>query len=857
MTYNTIKNQYNANVVQAAELKPWRCKFTDSVYVGYGSISVATPVDSSETDTQITISGGEASRFTSSSYLLWDDEILRVAVVSDTQLSIVARAQFGTVGAAHSAGPAQIKHSGEVDGSCFGNPETCSDPNAYDGDFQYSLIFPSQTITEDFQAWSGLASIRYSDAEVDPGETIGKRGKATVVIRDSIDDSGSWDAVTVPYSDRRTARATRFSKLMARCLYLENREITLWNGFLDGGRVEQENLQKYEFIIDDVSVKRSSNGYEYTLSCLDPFILVEDKKSKAPVESKGTLATAIDSSSTSFTVANIIDFEYGQLNEEVVIRFDSEVILCTVTGANTFDIDQRAFKQISTSVSDHEVNTTAQLCIRYQNIHVVDIIADLIRNYSSMPDRYIGDYSDTISLTPTLIISDVVLTKPKAVKELINELIKIGDLVVWFDRFRNSIEIKVNPEFATTTIAFNEESNIEIDSFSFDRDLDIQYTRAPVYWGRIDATKDSGEEYFAISSNIVNADLELPDGLGETNERKEIFLPWLNNSLDDNQLGAALSNRISSRNPLPPIEATFNVDGSEVGERADGQRLELGTILNVQSSEIVNPDGTVSSELYQVLRIQQLDYQLYSVKARRYQIPVNSNEFDFIISSSAEDYDLSTEFAPQDAGTYSVLIQAGVVIGQVSALYAMTTGSQAHGVELRIVNRGRILGKGGNGGSGGQVTVEFEVPIDSDPGAPGRRGGDALNITVPTTIDNGGGFIFGGGGGAAGSQSFADFNGIFDAGNGGSGGQGYIGGAGAPGGYATRIGSQPPIDEGLRGMDGSINAPGTLGAVSGGSFGEAGSNFNAGGSGFGVVTNGNSIVFVSGNSQLNLKGGIE
>lgn len=864
MTYNTIKRKYNSDLLQACVLKPNQCKFTTPEFVAFGSVTLGSTILIGDgPGATITISGGEATKFTATSYLAVNDEIIRVTVDSDIQLTIQERAQFGTVAAAHAiSDPAQVKHSGEVDGSCYGHPETCSDPNSFQADTTYDLIFGSQTIPQDIQGWSGLQRVSFSDPEVDPGESMGKRGKCTVTILDSIDDSGSWDKITVPYEDRRTTLGTRFKKLAARSVWLENRDMQIWNGF-QTLPVDLNNFLVRNYVIDSFQINDDNT---VTLTGLDPLILTEDKKSKAPVESQGKLATQIVDASTDFTLVDALNFEYGLLGETVYIRFDSEVIQCEVTGALTFDILQRNFKQPGTQKKDHEINTTAQAVIAYENVHVVDIITDLLTNYTKTPAAFIGDYTDTKNLIPTVLLTGY-LSKPKAVKDLINELIKHGDLIMWFDQELGQIQIKTVPEFNAEAIEFNEATNIGIDTFQVKRNLDVQFTRAPVYWGSVDITKDSGEENFAIGVNIINTALEFDDGLADTNSKKELFSRWLENTLDQNQIGSAISNRMVSRANNPPLDVTFDVDMSDVGELEDGQRVELGTILNVSTAEILDVTGAPTSQLYQVLKLNQTDESKYNVKARLYQLPVDTGSFDFVISESKEDYDLSTEFAPA-SGVYSILIEAGVTIGQVNATDAFTTGPQAAGVSFNIVNRGRILGRGGNGGNAATAIApnpaDLQVIVESN-GDNGTDGGDALNITVPTTIDNGSGFIFGGGGGCGGSASSADSippDVGASAGNGGSGGQGYIGGTGGSAGFA--LVEDAVSDSGQPGQPGSINAPGVVGSRSGGAFGEDGDDGakiatpspggDGGLSGFAIKSNGNSVTITSGDTVLNIKG---
>ncbi len=69
---------------------------------------------------------------------------------------------------------------------------------------------------------------------------------------------------------------------------------------------------------------------------------------------------------------------------------------------------------------------------------------------------------------------------------------------------------------------------------------------------------------------------------------------------------------------------------------------------------------------------------------------------------------------------------------------ALDVGNLDDSSHVGIQNQGAIIGKGGDGGTGGSL---------SNFGNPGFGGSDAINMTTKTTLDNNNGYIFGGGGG--------------------------------------------------------------------------------------------------------------
>ena len=60
-----------------------------------------------------------------------DDEIIKITILSDVLVDVTDRAQFGTASHSQNATTARIVHSGEVDGSCYSFPQTCSAPDSF------------------------------------------------------------------------------------------------------------------------------------------------------------------------------------------------------------------------------------------------------------------------------------------------------------------------------------------------------------------------------------------------------------------------------------------------------------------------------------------------------------------------------------------------------------------------------------------------------------------------------------------------------------------------------------------------------------------------------------------------------
>ena len=160
MSFDSLKVLSGQKIASIHTIFLDRCKHTTVQSTVDGAINISSSLNAGVVGA-ITISGGTATSFTNSDpYLLWDDEIIKVTVDSDIQLTVVSRGHFGTVDASHSPSTGDIKHSGEVDGSCYGFPQTCSTSDSYDKDEKMLFTFTdtqldwSKKFYNGFRNWS-------------------------------------------------------------------------------------------------------------------------------------------------------------------------------------------------------------------------------------------------------------------------------------------------------------------------------------------------------------------------------------------------------------------------------------------------------------------------------------------------------------------------------------------------------------------------------------------------------------------------------------------------------------------------------------------------------------------------------
>ena len=242
MSFNTLKAQAGQNTATILNIELDKCRHTTAQSVIDGAINISSSLNAGVLGT-IAITGGLATSFANSNpYILWDDEIIKVTIDSAIQLTIVSRGHFGTVDVNHTPSAANIKHSGEVDGTCYSFPQTCSSPDSYLAGLTTPFTFPSTQLDWSVNFYNGFRSVNHSPPKVDPGQTMGSRAKMGFSLIDSVDND-----VYVPYPDRRTTNGTLFTKLIARNPNFEGRSVTALTGF-DPLNYDEDNFIGFEKI---------------------------------------------------------------------------------------------------------------------------------------------------------------------------------------------------------------------------------------------------------------------------------------------------------------------------------------------------------------------------------------------------------------------------------------------------------------------------------------------------------------------------------------------------------------------------------------------------------------------------------
>lgn len=476
-------------------------------------------------------------------------------------------------------------------------------------------------------------------------------------------------------------------------------------------------------------------------------------------------------------------------------------------------------EQFGSIASAHSEEDRVQVVLVYDEANVADIIYDLLVTYADIDPTFI-DLPTWQAETDTHlgVLFGAAIAEPTQVSELIEELVKIACLSVWFDEENDLIELQVLRAISNNAGVLNSE-NIMQGSLNHTEQPNLRISQSWCYYGQIDATKGNDEDNFRSVAVQVDLQSEAPSfqgGYGSRAIKKEItrWVPQFANVTAERYNALQIARYVT-----PPRRFNLSVfkDGVTQVEMGGGYRLNSWPYQAATGAEVDVPIQIVSKRNFPErweLEAEESLFDSPELDISTHPIVIDVDTFNFDLREVFE----NIYGDPNVGDEINLFIDPGVVVGSNSiSLPALTVGTWPSGVIINVFNNGRIQGRGGNGGPGG--------------GGSGDIGGKALYTRQAINLTDTNGETWGGGGGGGGG-GFQGGDYVGGGGGGGAGTAGGNGGAGAAGNFQSGNGSPGTAtaggvggfsgDAGAAGSGGGPGAAGS-GGVSGGSGGAAGS----------------------------------
>ena len=513
--------------------------------------------------------------------------------------------------------------------ACYNTRSTCKDTANYTKSLKsYRFCSAGARLPISYDLIPCVEKISLRSPEINPVESIGVRGSATVTFNDFPHHDRGID----PYADARSYmpedQGTFFGKLKARNPFYVGRSARVYTGFYTDP-FDTDNFLAHEYQIESISGIDSSG--KVTIKAKDPLKLTQKEKATCPIANSGVLLAAITGTPATFTLTptGVGNDEYDASGyvriEDEIIQFARSADVMTVVSRATWG-----------SVSaDHAIDEKVQQCKSWSATNVVDILDDLIRDFTDINPNFIDDtgwaaqkagFLSTQSLTN-------ILSEPVGVDKLLNELITDNLFDLWWDdrssliKIRSFIPYNVNSPPAPLGDRYH---FVKGKTKQADRQ-DKLITQVRVIYEPRNYTEASDEKDFRYAYIAANTDSE---GVDQYNEKriKTITTSWF--SAANRGIAISLASRLLQRYNRAPIELTFSLDVKD-------DDLAIADNFRTDTKANQDVDGSNKDVWMQVISVQE-DQKNSLVKYKALSLEL-IGRYGFIAPDSVPDYGSATD----------------------------------------------------------------------------------------------------------------------------------------------------------------------------------------------------------------------
>lgn len=468
-------------------------------------------------------------------------------------------------------------------GKCFNSWATCQDTANYLAeDKVVSFCTPTSIVPDGCIPF--LDSVKGDSGQLDPENSLGKRGQITVNVLDAPHDDTGIDH----YVDERTYsaldRGTFWPRFRARFPFYQGRKLEWYQGYYPFSRA---NAKKRTYIMEDL--RGWGRSGKITIVAKDPLKLADDKRAQWPQASTGLLTSSMSAGATpttlDITTGTATEYDLEDYETTAVVLIGSEIIPYTGTtvitgGVRLTGVGTRGIVgDYITPVAAHDAGVAVQKCAYFQAMKVPRVIQVLLERGGNVPATYI-DYTTWETEYDTWLAGFTVtrlICKPEGVTSIIKELIPQSNTwAVWFDNEAEEIRYQVvRPlDYNELIDTFSDDDNIIGGSLAAQDDDSSLMNQILVQYGQIDPTKDAKD-----GTNYREGFVAIDVGSQSAREHNQTF----NNQINGRWHGTGnraelivIADKLLQARSSVPIRVEFNVDRKDDAAKT-GQFLRLET----------------------------------------------------------------------------------------------------------------------------------------------------------------------------------------------------------------------------------------------------------------------------------------
>lgn len=410
------------------------------------------------------------------------------------------------------------------------------------------------------------------------GSGVGSRAKYSIQLNDSVADDGN---------------GTVLGRLLAANGFWHKRAIDVYVGYVTEP-FDITNFQKRSYFIDNISPLNDKNYI--TINTIDPLESLNDRRSVVPLPTVARLEVAI---SDSFT-GNVDVEDTNNFDASGYAVIDEEYVTYTLVDADTINITARG--QLGTDAEAHNIEAPVKNSYVKLVQNVVDLIRDLIINFTDLPASYIDNAEWNQERDDYLASEDMDLTvaTSESVKDVINDLCRQAGVAIWWDERDGEIKIKSDSPAVFPDFYLNTNENVLDKNHAQTQDMQKLVTRVVFHYNKINKAGDDKQENYANTAVAIDAAAEASQ---QSKGIVEIFGKYVRNS------GTALkvSSRLQNRRGNGAREVTFDLDPK------DGD-VWTGSEVRLESDLFQDANGDPRAFAIEITEVKEADGLRYNYK---------------------------------------------------------------------------------------------------------------------------------------------------------------------------------------------------------------------------------------------------
>lgn len=457
--------------------------------------------------------------------------------------------------------------TGTGDQKCYNTRRTCKDTVNFALGTPLSLFFSTGDVAA--RGVSGasyimpfLVSVSTTPTRINlsgssPDATgLGTRANCSITFQ----DAPHTDRIVDPYLSGRSwdpltpERGSFWTRWLPRNKYYQNVEVVVYEGY--AGQALGDMVSRTYFVEKITGPDASGR---VTMTGKDILARVEERKAQAPIASPGVLYVGIAAGATSFEVAGAVVADYAASG---VLRINSEIMQYTGRASSTNGVTFTGVTRgrFNTTAQEHEVDSTVQQCLYYENTRADDVVEDLLTTYGGIDPAWLdtSNWANEFDDYSAFYILDVLITDPESVAQIVADIaIQVG-FYIWWDERDRLVKWKAIRGVDDEPPTLTDTNHILEGSFSITEMPRQRVSQAWIYHGRKDWIK-SKDDPTAYNLHITaNLESETDELYGSAAIRR-IYARFLPSSA----LAQNTASKIITRYVDTPRECTFTLDAKD------------------------------------------------------------------------------------------------------------------------------------------------------------------------------------------------------------------------------------------------------------------------------------------------------